>query len=263
MVAIPNINPVYFLEPLSSIGIVLALLIIYRKKGLTSAVFFLAALSYFAAIAAKSVLQYFTFPWMENLFGYTSIPTALYFGSQTAVFEVIGAYLVARHWKGHLKQRNAESYGLSLAFMENAILVGGIALINLTANYFVIASGPQSLAQYVHGQLMASSPALFYGTLQALPIIGYSVLERLSSLIVHFSWGFLVVTSVSTGRLRYLIMAIPFGFVDSLVPYSSIMGVPVFEATVFIISLVALAIALAVRKKVRGKSVAPTEGPTA
>lgn len=241
----------------------LALLLLYRRKGLTAAVFFLAALSYFSAIAAKSILQYFTFPLMENLFGYTSIPTALYLGAQTAVFEIFGAYLVARHWKVHIRQKNAEVYGLSLAFMENAILVGGIALINLTASYLVIAFGQASLAQYVHDQLMASSPGLFYGTFSALPIIGYSVLERISSLIVHYSWGFLAVTSVSTGKLRYFLLALPFGFVDSLVPYSSAMGVPLFEATVFAISIIALAIALAARKKVGEKSGGPGKGPAA
>ncbi len=262
MGALANINPVYFLEPVSSIAIVLGLLILYRKKGLTAEVALLAALSYFSAIAAKSILQYFTFPWMENVFGYTSIPTALYFGSQTAVFEIFGAYLVARHWKKHIRQRSAEAYGLSLAFMENAILIGGIALINLTANYFVIASGQTSLAQYVHDQLMASKPALFYGTLSALPIVGYSVLERTSSLILHFSWGFLTVTSVSTGKVRYLLAALPFGFVDGLVPYSSAMGIPLFEATVFVISIIALAIALLARKKIRKNSGAPEERPT-
>lgn len=262
MSAVANINPVYFLEPAGSIAIVLVLLILYRKKGLTVAVLFLAALSYFGAIAAKSILQYFTFPWMENLFGYPSTPTAAYFGAQTAAFEIFGAYLVARHWKAHIRQKNAEAYGLSLAFMENAILVGGLALINLTANYLVIASGQTSLAQYVHDKLMASNPALFYGTFSALPIVGYSVVERTSSLILHYSWGFLAVTSVSTGKLRYLLVALPFGFVDALVPYSSAMGIPVFEATVFAISIIALAIALMVRKQAGKNSGAPEESPS-
>lgn len=253
-----NINPIYFLEPVSSIAIVLVLLLLYRKKGLTAAVFFLAALSYFLAIAAKSILQYFTLPWMETQFGYTSIPTAIYFGAQTAIFEVVGAYLVARHWKDRVRQNNAEAYGISLAFMENAIMIGGLGLLNLLVNYFILAAGPSSLSDYVRNELLSSSAALFYGTSSALPIIGFSVLERISSLILHYSWGFLVVTSVSTRQSKYLVLAIPFGFVDSLVPYASVMGVPVFEVTIFIIALISLTIALAARKLVRESPATPS-----
>lgn len=247
--SVANFNPVYFIEPISSIVIVLLVLLRYRGRGLTIAVLFLAALSYFSAIAAKVVLQHFTFTWVSNTFGYSSIPTALYFGAQTSVFEVFGAYLVARKWNKQIGQKNAESYGLSLAFMENAILIGGISLINLSANYLIIATGPASLATYIHDQLVTASPALFYGTFSALHIIGYSVLERISSLILHFSWGFLVVTSVTTKRPAYLALAMPFGFVDALVPYAAVMGIPLFEATVFVLAIIILAIALTARKK--------------
>ncbi len=244
MVAAVNFNPIYFLEPAGSIGIVVALAFIYRKKGLTLAVFMLAAFSYFVAISLKVVIQHFTLGPMESSFGYVSPETALYFGIQTSILEVFGAYLVARHWRSKIRQENAGAYGISLAFMENAILVGGLALVNLTANYLIIAIGPPSLASFVSNELLAGNPALFYGTISALPIVGYSVLERISSLIVHYSWGFLVVTSVSTGKYRYLAAALPFGFVDSIVPYSASLGIPVTELVIFLIAILALFIAV-------------------
>ena len=260
MVAAVNFNPIYFLEPIGSIGIVLALVLIYRKRGLTLAVFMLAALSYFVAIALKVVVQHFTLGSMEGNFGYTSVETALYFGIQTSVLEVFGAYLVARHWRSRLRQENAGAYGISLAFMENAILVGGLALVNLTANYLIIAIGSPSLAEFVSRQLMAASPALFYGTSSALPIVGYSVIERISSLLVHYSWGFLVVTSVSTGKYRYLAAAMPFGFVDSIVPYSSSLGIPMTELILFLLALMALLIAVISGRHGNKKIVGNREG---
>ncbi len=244
MVAAVNFNPVYFLEPASSIAIVLALVLIFRKRGLSLAVFMLAAVSYFSAIAAKVVIQHFTLGYMEASFGYTSVETSLYFGAQTSVLEVLGAYAVVRHWKNHFNQARAGAFGISLAFMENGVLVGGLALVNLTANYLIIAFGQQSLASFVSHQLMAANPSLFYGTFSALPIVGYSILERISSLLVHYSWGFLVVTSVMAGKYRYLLAALPFGLVDSLVPYSTDLGIPLTELILFLISLAALLIAL-------------------
>ncbi len=248
--AAENFNPVFLLESIGSLAIVLILLIFYRKRGLTFAVLAVSALSYFLAIALKTILQSFTLGGMEAAYGYSSFPTALYFGAQTAVFEVFGAYLFAYAFRKHIKQKNAEAYGLSLAFWENGVLLGILPLISLIADFLIIANGPASLSSLVSGALQKSSPGLFIGTYQALPVIGYSVLERISSLMVHFAWGFLVVTSVSLGRKRYLACAIPMGFVDSVVPFAGKLGLPLTEAIFFLIGIAALALALLVRKRV-------------
>ncbi len=228
----------------------LALLILYRKRGLELAVLAISAVSYFLAIALKTVLQSFTLAGIESAFGYSSVPTALYFGAQTAIFEVFGAYLFVLAFRRHIRQKNAEAYGLSLAFWENGVLLGLLPLISLVSDFFIIASGPPSLSSLVSGELQKSSPGLFVGTLQALPVIGYSILERVSSLMLHFAWGFLVVTSISFSRKRYLAYAIPIGFVDSVVPFAGILGLPLTEAIFSAIGVAALFLVLAVRKNV-------------
>ena len=231
---------------------VTALLILYRKKGLTLAVLAISALSYFLAIALKSVVQAFTLGAMEAAYGYASAPTALYLGAQTAVFEVFGAYLFALCLRKYVPQKSAEAYGLSLAFWENGILLGALSLISLLADFLIIAYGPSSFSTLVSDQLHKASPGLFAGTLQALPVVGYSVLERISSLLMHYSWGFLAVTAVTYRKLRYLAAAIPMGFVDAIVPFAGKLGLPLTEAIFFIIGILALAVALWVKNNVGG-----------
>lgn len=238
-----NFNPVFFLESLGSLAIVLYLVIRYRKRGLTLAVFSLAALSYFAAIAAKTVVQNFTLQPVVNAFGYASIETGLYLGAQTAVFEVLGAYLVAYYAHRYIQQKNASAYGISLAFWENGLLLGILPFISLLTDYLLIAMGPTSLASLVSAQLKTSSPGLFSTTAVALPMVGYSVLERISSLLVHYSWGFLVVSSVSLKKPLYLWIAFPMGFLDSIVPFAGLLGIPLTEGLFFAIGLLALYVA--------------------
>ncbi len=248
--AAENFNPVFFLDSIGSLAIVLGLIIAYRKRGVTLAVLLISAISYFLAIGLKTVLQYYTLGSMDSAFGYSSVPTALYLGAQTAVFEVFGAYLFALYFRKYITQKNAQAYGLSLAFWENGILLGILPLISLVLDYLIIASGPSSLSTLVSNELQKSNPGLFLGTLQALPLVGYSVLERISSLLLHFSWGFLAVTAVTYRRRLYIAIAIPMGFVDAIVPFTKILGIPLAEAIFFIIGLVALMVALIVKKSV-------------
>lgn len=243
----------FLLESIGSLAIVLALVLLYRKRGVTFPVLVISAVSYFLAIGLKSVIQLFTLGSVEAAYGYASLPTALYLGAQTAVLEVFGAYLFAYYFRKYIRQRNAGAYGLSLAFWENGILLGVLPLISLVLDFLIIASGPSSLSTLVSSELQKSSPGLFVGTLQALPVVGYSVLERISSLLVHFAWGFLVVSAVTYRRTRFLAYAIPMGFVDSIVPFAGKLGLPLTEAIFFITGLAALAIALSVRKRLAGQ----------
>lgn len=264
--AVENINPVFFLESIGSLAIVLGLIIAYRKRGVTFAVLVVSAVSYFLAIGLKSVIQHFTLGSMDATFGYSSIPTSLYLGAQTAVLEVFGAYLFALYFRNHIRQKNAQAYGLSLAFWENGILLGILPLISLVTDYLIIASGPSSMSSLVSSELHKSSPGLFLGTFQALPYVGYSVLERISSLLMHFSWGFLVVSAVTFRKRLYVAIAVPMGFVDSIVPFAGILGLPLTEAVFFIIGLVALFVALMIRKNIEennkiGGNVENTVGP--
>ena len=248
--AAENINPAFFLESIGSLAVVAALLLMYRKRGLTLPVLGITAASYFIAISLKEILQYYTLGGMVSAYGYSSVPTGLYLGAQTVVFEVFGAFLFAMAFKKYVRQANAGAYGLSLAFWENGILLGILPLISLVSDFYIIGYGPASLSTLVYNALQKTSPGLFVGTLQALPVVGYSVLERISSLLMHYSWGFLVVSSVTTRKRIYLAYALPMGFVDSIVPFAGKLGLPISEGIFFLAGLLALFIALRVRKEV-------------
>jgi hypothetical protein len=95
-----------------------------------------------------------------------------------------------------MQAADAEGYGLSLAFWENGIYVGALLLIDLIACYLIFSSlGGSGLAQQLYTTLNKAEPSLFYSPLKSLPLIGFSILERITSLIFHFSWGLLCVFS--------------------------------------------------------------------
>jgi YhfC intramembrane metalloprotease len=235
---VQNIDPLWFAFPVIVIAFSAGLLLFWAsRRSLTRKVLLVALAAYAAAIALKGVVQILTASSVQEAFGYTSVPDAAYFGAQTAVFEVGGAFLLAgvaarRKW---LSARDAEGYGLSLAFWENGVLLGVLTLLGWVATYAILSTGG-SLADMVYSSLQSSGSQLLYGPAEALPLIAYGILERVTSLMVHLAWGILAVAFAVTGRKSYFLLAFPMGFIDSLVVYDSYLGLGVFEAVAFVIA---------------------------
>ncbi|MCL5440006.1 MAG: hypothetical protein M1595_03770 [Candidatus Thermoplasmatota archaeon] len=245
-----DFDPVVFLSPvLAIIASILLLLIIRKKSNLRAVVIVFALISYAAAIALKEIVQYFSLIFIYNHFGKMSILTGLYFGIQTSIFEVIGAYLIALlvARKALISERDADAYGGSLAFWENAVLLGALPLFSLLVDYFLIASG-SALGSLVYSELKASDPGLFYSPLSVLPDVLLGALERLSSILAHYSWGFLTLSAVVLKKKKLLYIAIPMGLIDALVPFEPLMGIDLFEGVVFAFSVFFLFIAIHYRK---------------
>ncbi len=202
------------------------------------------------AILLKFIFQLFTVNAVISTFGTASIATGLYYGLQTAIFEVGGAFLVARYAlsRGRFAEKDAGAYGISLAFWENGVYLGIFSLISIVSIYVVIAAGPATAAQQVYSALQSSKSALFDPPATALPQIAFGILERVSSIILHCAWGYLVVIAAVYKRNDYLIAAMPLGLVDFFVPFVSFLGVPVFEAIVFVFALAGLLIAISISR---------------
>ena len=241
-----NINLIFLVQPVSIILLSVGLIVYWRlKRRFKSIVFFYTLIAYAVAIVLKDVLQFFTASAVTSAFGFQSVVTGLYYGLQTSFFEIGLAYLVALYFVKikRLDAGDAEAYGLGLSFWENAILLGILPLINIVTYYGILSTNTQ-LASTLFNQLTVAQPALFYSTLQALPLVGFGILERISSLLLHFSWGYLVVFSAFYRKKKYFLIALPMGLVDALVVYSQALTLPVFEGIVFGISLIAILVAL-------------------
>jgi YhfC intramembrane metalloprotease len=192
--------------------------------------------AYAGAIALKEVVQTYTSGWVISQFGYVSLPTGIYLGAQTSIFEVGLAYLVARYAvsRRSMGAADAEGYGVALGFWENAVLLGALPLLNLALTYALIYEG--LLPQSVYQNLVASNPSLFYPPGQLIVPIAFAVLERVSSSLAHFSWGYLCVFAVCFRRRAYALIALPMGLLDVLVPFAQTIPLWEFETIIFLLS---------------------------
>jgi hypothetical protein len=241
---VQNIDPVILLEPILFIALGAGLVVWWRvKRRLTGMILLLSLISYAAAIALKEVVQAFTANAVTTQFGFVSLPTGLYYGLQTCFFEVGLAYLVARYAASRkvIGASDGEGYGVALAFWENAILLGALSLVNLATTYLLIQYDliPQSVYQTV----ASSSPGLFYTPGQLAVPIALAFLERVSSFLAHFAWGYLCVFAAVFKKPVYLAVALPMGLIDALVPFAQEVPTYVFEGVFFAICLSLAALA--------------------
>lgn len=244
-----NFNPIYFLSPLIPIIFSFFLIFYWRKrKSFKWIILGYALVAYAGAIIIKVIFQDFTAKSVVSTFGSVSIVTGLYYGLQTSILEVGLAYLVIKYAlkKGSYGIEDAGSYGISLSFWENGVLLGIISLISVLSSYLVISLGPSSVSKMVLDSLQASQPSLFYPASKALPLIGLSGLERVSSLFAHFSWGILVFLAAFARKRRYFFIALPMGLIDALVPFANEIGIVRFEIILFVICAGLLALSLAI-----------------
>jgi hypothetical protein len=240
-----NIDPVFIIQPAVVIAICVGLLVYWRsRRGFGLEVIWYALIAYGAAIALKYAVQLPTLGAVQGYFGDESVGLGIYYGAQTAIFEVGLAFVVAWYMvrKGRMKRKDAEAYGASLAFWENAVLLGVLSLVDLVAYYFVLTTN-SSTAQTVYDQLSKSSPGLFDPVSQALKSVALGTLERISSIMLHSAWGYLCALAAVYRKKTLFLVALPMGFVDFLVPLADLIGLALFEAVVFGLALASIGVA--------------------
>ena len=235
-----NIDPLFIIEPVIVIGFSAGTVLYwYRKHGFSRAVLGFSLLAFGGAIGLKVLFQYLTAPAFLAASQGSVWWLGLYLGLQTVVFEVGGAFLVARFaiLRRKMKRREAVAYGLGLAFWENGVLLGVVALLS-TVSYFIVLSQGGQAAESMYTLVSTTQPQLFYPPQSALLLIGWGLLERISSFMIHLSWGYLYVKSVALHRKDYFFLALPMGLIDFLVPFLPILTLPLFEIIVFMLAAV-------------------------
>ena len=238
-----SLDLLYLAQPLILIAATtLLLLAYYRRRLLTSPVVWYSLLAYFVAISAKVAVQTAVSVPSDDLLA------GLYYGVQTAALEIGLAYLLARSAvrERRIGVEQAPAYGAGLAFWENGVLLGLLALPGLA---LAISNGGSGLPSGSLGQVLA--------------LVALGTLERGSSVLAHFSWGILVVVAAASGRSRYLLAALPMGLIDFLVPFAPLMSLAQFEGIVFALSLLCLVVTyLLTREEWPGFWRSDTRGPS-
>jgi hypothetical protein len=262
-----QIDPIYFVTPLVVLAFSFGVVLVWRwRRQFTAATLGVALLAYGGAIIAKVLVQAATLGAVESASGSNPFVLGVYYGSQTAVLEVGGAFFVAalvvRH--GLLTERDAGAYGLALGFWEDVAVVALPLLLEYTLYYEILASPGSAAAAGLSSQLMRNAPALFYGPSRAAPLVGFAILERASSMIAHGAWGYLAVRAVVDRRRQYLAVAAPIGFLAAfLVPFAGNLGLGPFEGVELAIACAGLVAALLVTRdrSLRPRSPAGTAVP--
>lgn len=248
-----NIDLLYVLQPIIVIIICIALMVYwYFKRRFNAGIWAYSAIAYFVAIALKNAVQLPTIHMVIGYFGEHSIGLGVYYGLQTVFFEVGLAFLVAWYANKHgkLEKKDAEAYGSGLAFWENAVYLGALSLLRIVGIYVVLSSNTPA-AQTVYNQLMTSQPGLFAPASQALESVAVGTVERISSILFHFAWGYLCVMAAVYHKKRLFLIALPMGFVDFLVPFAVPGTIALFETAVFTLSVVSVLVAWYAIKQVR------------
>lgn len=256
-----NIDPVFFATPIVVLVFSLGLTVYWRKaKRLTGWVLLYSAVAYFAAIILKFLLQHYTYSFVAGYGDGNPIVLGAYYGAQTVFFEVGLAYVLAQHAanKGRLLLADASAYGVSLGVWENGVLVSIPALIDYAA-YYILLSSPSSETYY--SVIHSAAPSLFLPPLEALPLVGFAVLERASSFMLHYAWGTLAVAAAVTRRRTYLCAALPMGLADFLLPFEPIFGLAAFEATLFAFALLSLIVSIKVTSNAARQTLGGSIGP--
>jgi hypothetical protein len=233
-----NLDPIFILQPIIVVGFSTGTLLYWNwKRGVSKYVLGFSLLAFGGAITAKAVFQYLTAPRFLSTTQGSIWLLGLYLGLQTMIFEVGGAFLVARFAvsRHKMKRKDGVGYGLGLAFWENGILIGATSLLSLLFYYITISQGGAA-AENAYTLLLKSQPELFLPPFEALQIIGWGILERVSSLMVHLSWGYLCLKSAVSHKKEYFLLALPMGLVDFLVPFAAVMPVSLFEVVIFMVA---------------------------
>ena len=247
-----NIDPLFILQPVVVIIVASALMVYwYFKRRFHKEVWLYTLIAYGAAIALKYAVQIPTITIVTNTFGVYSVGLGFCYGLQAVVFEVGLAFVVA-WWAvshGKLTKKDAEAYGAGLAFWENSAFLSALSLINLVAYYSILSSN-SSLAQTLYNQLNANASGLFAPASEALRSVALGTLERVSSIMIHFAWGYLCIMAAVCNKKWLLLIALPMGFIDFLVPFAQ-NSIFLFEAVFFGLSVLSLLVAWYATKQVR------------
>jgi uncharacterized membrane protein YhfC len=113
-----NIDPLFIIEPVIVIGFSVGIVFYwYQTRGFSRDVLGFSLLAYGGAITAKVLFQYLTAPNFLSISQGSVWLLGLYLGLQTVIFEVAGAFLVARFAipRRKMKRNDAVAYGLGLA----------------------------------------------------------------------------------------------------------------------------------------------------
>jgi len=228
----------------------------YRKRHFRWTAIIFSLVAYAGAIALKYAVQ---IPTIDAVRNSGPVVLGVYYGVQTMFFEVGLAFLVV--WIAlryhELSRKDGEGYASGLAFWENAGLIGIILLINYVTYYSILSSNTP-LAQQLYEQLSTNAPALFASNQEALSLVGIAVFERISSIIIHFAWGYLCFMAAYHRKPRLFLIALPMGLIDFFVPFAAYSPIA-FELLFFALAVASLLVAWYVTKDLRRKQ--QTEKP--
>lgn len=226
-----------------SVGLPIALLIIWRKKsGAKISTFFIGAATFIvAALMLEQAFHFVVLKLTGNILLDNIWLYAIYGGLAAGLFEETGRLVAMRFcMKKRLDKQNAIMYGIGHGGIE-AILIAGLSGISNIISAILVNSGMlptilesvgdagQAEAAYTQLSALWTTPAyLFY----------MSGLERISAVMIHISLSYMVYFSVKNKKTGWFIVAIA---IHALVDAGTILLAQVLPVLVVELILLSLA----------------------
>ncbi len=206
-----SIGAVAFVIALPIILIVIAharLKVGWRYAGYGALIFFTFQL--ITRVPAVQVLQYFLAPQLKAS-KLLLIAFLVFLALTAALFEEVGRYLGYRWFMGHEEKTWAKGimYGLGHGGLESAVLVGGLAALQLT-NVWLLSSTNLGIAPAAQRSIAAAQLAAIAAQPGWLPLLaGW---ERICAITAHVMLSLIVLQVFRRGSLRWLWLAIGLHF---------------------------------------------------
>jgi len=172
--------------------------------------------AYAVAIALKYAVQLPTINIVINNFGAHSVALGFYYGLQTVFFEVGLAFVVAWYAFKHGQLRRKMLKATVQGWLSGKTLVFWNSIAHQPRCLLWYSLVKHNSCQTLYNQLQTNAPDLFLPASQALGSVAIGTLERISSIMLHFAWGYLCVMAVVYNKKRLFLILCLWGSLISL-----------------------------------------------
>ncbi|MBO4376585.1 MAG: YhfC family intramembrane metalloprotease [Lachnospiraceae bacterium] len=229
------------IQVLISVGLPVAMLIIFRKKTKAQLVWTLIGMCTFVLFAL--IIESIFHRVMIDIFGESLTGNVwvygIYGGIAAGVFEETGRYLAMKFLdKGNLNKQNSIMYGIGHGGVESIIIVGLASISNIITSFLINSGAMEASLAALDETNKATTLATLNALIEAKPYMFLlGGIERISAIALHVCLSYMVYRAVKDKKISLFIIAIAIhALVDAgTVIISKYLGAIALECILFVV----------------------------